>query len=156
MSRETVVRHWCDGDHDEKVEARSTYTVSLDQLAPVEVDLCSVHSGILLDVKVLLNRGVEVAPKTGRKKWRPAPGGPFSCPLCGHEVARKESLRKHGVKKHGMTMAQMREAAGLPPALPGRRSKPAAPEQAAEGPDGDAGEQVADAEEAEGVNAGLQ
>jgi hypothetical protein len=58
MSREVVIKRWCDGVHEQPVEAIVEHRIALDTRKPVVVDLCQACDQAFGLFEDLVRRGV--------------------------------------------------------------------------------------------------
>jgi hypothetical protein len=58
VTRELKLVLWCDGEHDEDVEAVMSRTVSVDGGKPMLLDLCETCDKVVQDMIAFMDRGV--------------------------------------------------------------------------------------------------
>lgn len=118
MSREVIVKNWCDlhqGRDGSKVEAVAVETVSLGNVRR-ELDLCADHAaevaetvGELLKFGGPLTTAEPIRRGPARGASQPGPDDPQDCPVCGFTSKNPVALGAHARAQHGLNAKQLRD-----------------------------------------------
>lgn len=117
--KEVQVISWCDHEaHDEgeRVSADQSFTLTVLDGTPYEIDLCDEHAMPILEALTLMEeRGTKVVQprkkrgpakdSTGVRPKRAYPNPP--CPECGHEATTRKALMQHARHRHGKGIREL-------------------------------------------------
>lgn len=101
--REIQVIKWCDGEHEERVAADITHTISVDGSKEFEIDLCYTCDTVM--VLPLLSVAEEVLPK--KKRGPKKQDLTTTCSICGFVSSSRDALGVHARRTHNKGLREL-------------------------------------------------